>query len=118
MFGLFCLFIYSKISSIFEIKVFTNCEDWQLSEIEDWLTGSETEFQNILIRKPELKNNSNLQKAVQKFIDMVQEGGKYQTCGKYKEYFSNWLNTKNGQLEEYLNGKKDESKSKQPKIVL
>ncbi len=101
-----------------EINTIDNCEDWQMENMIDFLTKSQREFETIAMNKPLLRKNNYFNMALQKFINNIQESGQYSTVSEMKRYFRNFLNDKNGSLEEYLIGKKDDKQQQktQPKI--
>ena len=76
-----------------KIQVLPTSEDWQKIELVGFLTNSQKEFQNIAIRKHQLKNAESFQKLLQLFVGIIQEQGDYKNVTEYKRYFSNWLNS-------------------------
>jgi hypothetical protein len=101
------------------IDLVDNCEDWQMENIIDFLTKSQREFETIAMNKPTLRKDGYFCIALQKFVENIQESGQYSSVTEMKRYFRNFINDKNGSLEEFIKGKQPkDDKNKLPKIIL
>lgn len=99
-----CQIFQTKISGLgtFEITVLNNCESWQLTNLGNFITKSEKEFQAIAMSKPPMKNVETFQAVLQDFVNTIQSRGEYKETPNLKSHFANWLNSKNGTLETYV----------------
>lgn len=81
-------------------------KDKWLKEIELFVTQSGDGFILIAMKKTELKNPLFMQRAIQAFVNHIQEAQEEQTSSMLRRYFRNWLNSKNGSLKDIINGTK------------
>lgn len=96
---------------LMEIFILNNCEQWQLNSVSDFITKSTIEFQAMAMNKPEMKNVKNFELLLQAFINRIQEGGEYQETAALKRYFKNWINDKNGSLDDFIKQLKSTGKN-------
>jgi hypothetical protein len=87
-----------------EVKITQIGKPEWLKEIELFVTGGGESFAVIAMNKPELKNPEHIQRAIQAFINHIQEGQIEQKSNLIRNHFRNWLNSMNGSLKYIING--------------
>lgn len=96
------------------VSFYSECELWQLKEIKDFLTKSQTNFESMVMSNPIMNNVENFNIALQEFINFIQSANDYQEATELRKYFRNWINKKNGTLEAYLNSFKKNTNGNKP----
>ncbi len=81
-----------------EVEILQIGKDSWLKAIEAFVKQGADSFTVIVMNKPELRNPEYLQKVIQHFINLIQEGGEEQTTVLIRKHFRNWLNSQNGSL--------------------
>lgn len=92
--------IETKISHLGDIKIsiFQIGKKKHLEAIEDFITKSQERFHLIMMQKPELKNPLYFQRALQAFVNHIQESGIEQNSNLILAHFKNWVYSQNGNL--------------------
>lgn len=101
----------------FEISILEPPEKWQQTELTNFLTQSQREFEVLAMTKIEMNNTDNFKILLQDFVNRIQSSGKYQATPQLKDYFTNWINNKNGTLNVYIENLKAKSENKKSKMV-
>ena len=91
----------------FNIKVYTDCEDWQLKEMKDFLINSQQNFESIAMSNQVMNKIENFSVVLQEFVNMVQGTNDYQQSAQLRRFFGNWVNKKNGTLESFITDSKN-----------
>lgn len=96
-----------------EVYFYSDCEeDWQIKELETFLTKSQGSFEAMAMSNPIMNNLENFNIALQEFINLIQSANDYQESSELRKYFRNWVNKKNGTLEMFLNSFKNNKSGK------
>jgi len=78
-------------------------ERW-LTDIERFITQNDRCFTIIAMKRHELQNPLYMQRAIQAFVNHIQEGGEEQTTSLITNHFRNWINRQNGNLKTIIYG--------------
>lgn len=95
-----------------KVNFYSQCESWQLKEINEFLTNSQSSFEAMAMSNPVLNNLSNFNIALQEFINMIQGSNDYKESQELRRYFRNWIEKKNGTLESFLISSKNKGNGK------
>jgi hypothetical protein len=100
--------IQGKIAPLgdFEIEIIVPKESWQEEHIRRFIAESEKEFESITMTDSLFRSGIGaFQTILQRFVKMIQDGGKYQQSHQLNSYFPNWIETHREKLENILNPK-------------
>jgi hypothetical protein len=92
-----------------EVSVLNNCEQWQLTEIKNFITSSQQNFESIAMNTPLMNNCQNFKIVIQEFVNMIQATNDYQESSQLRRFFGNWVSKKNGTLETFISNIKGNS---------
>jgi hypothetical protein len=95
-----------------EISVLNNCEKWQLTEIRNFISNSQQNFESIAMNNPLMNNSQNFKIVIQEFVNMIQATNDYQESSQLRRFFGNWVSKKNGTLESFINTVKSSTSGK------
>jgi hypothetical protein len=95
-----------------EVSVLNNCEQWQLTEIKNFITSSQQNFESIAMNTPLMNNCQNFKIVIQEFVNMIQATNDYQESSQLRRFFGNWVSKKNGSLESFISNIKGNSSGK------
>jgi hypothetical protein len=97
-----------KLSSLGEIKVLVlQCEDWAFKELKDFVQKSQQNFESVAMTNPLMNNAENFKIVIQQFVNMIQSTDDYQESSKLRKFFGNWVSKKNGSLQNFIDGYKN-----------